>query len=387
MSDILLNWINNEVKLSKNIQNIAEDFSNGYFFGELLFKYKLLPQFNQFKNCNEKSSITKNYLLLQYKFDELKINFTDKDKKDIINKKKYKAEMFLFKIREKLLSKLLQIEEIIERTNNKKEINKLYKHVLNNINPHQRIKSAKREITKNLDDTKGDGGDENEKQEEKNKNQSLKKKRLASARLPKLSKKALNIGKNKQCVSGIESIISNNVINKDETKLLKDTVKEIEIFENIHMEHKKNIELFEKRKHEKEELKEKNNIDSWKKSYNKIKKYEEEKKEKDLQKIERLKSATQKSFNQTNQNYLKHINKFDQNLERLGLNSYKDLNNTENQKKNELSSENYMKSIIEAVKEKELLRKQYEIRTRRINGPKKLDNIIEDKKDYEKNDD
>ena len=57
MSDILLNWINTEVKLSKKIQNITEDFSNGYFFGELLYKYKLLPQFNQFKNNQEKSSI------------------------------------------------------------------------------------------------------------------------------------------------------------------------------------------------------------------------------------------------------------------------------------------------------------------------------------------
>ena len=36
MTDILLDWINKEVKLSKNIQNIAEDFSNGYFFAELL---------------------------------------------------------------------------------------------------------------------------------------------------------------------------------------------------------------------------------------------------------------------------------------------------------------------------------------------------------------
>ena len=54
MTDILLNWINNEVKLSKNIQNIAEDFSNGYFYGNLLYKYKLFPQFNQFKNSNEK---------------------------------------------------------------------------------------------------------------------------------------------------------------------------------------------------------------------------------------------------------------------------------------------------------------------------------------------
>ena len=384
MSDILLNWINNEVKLSKNIQNIAEDFSNGYFFGELLYKYKLLPQFNQFRNSNEKSSITKNYTLLQYKFDELNINFTDKDKKDILNKKKYKAEMFLFKIREKLLSKLLQIDQITERINNTKKLNKLYKHVSNNTNPHQRIKSAKREIKNNLGDIKEVSG-ENENQDEKNKNNSLKKKRLASARLPKLSKNALNIGKNKQCVSGIESIVSNNILNKEENQLLKDTVKEIEIYENIHMNNKKKIEILEKKKHENEELKEKNHIDLWKKSYNKIKKYEEEKKEKDLQKINRLKSATQKSFNKANQNYLNHINKFDKNLDHLGLNSDKELN-IENQKKNEISTENYMKSIIEAVKEKELLKKQYEIRIRRITGPNPLDNIIEDKKDYEKND-
>ena len=388
MTDILLNWINNEVKLSKNINNISDDFSNGYFFGELLYKYKLLPQFNQLRNSNEKSSITKNYIILQHKFDELKINFTDKDKIDIINKKKYKAEIFLFKIREKLLSKLLQIDKITERINNQKELNKLYKHVMYNTNPHPRVKSAKTEIKNNvgaisiINEEKKETENEDEK-EEKNKNKSIKKKRLESARLPKLSKKSMNIGKNKQYVMGVESIVVNNTLNKKENRMIKDTLKEIELFDNIHMKTKKNIEVLENKKHINEELKEKHNLDSWKKSYQKIKKFEEEKKEKDLQKIKRLKSATQKSFNQTNQNYLTFINKFDQNLDQLGLKSTKELN--ENQKKNELSSENYMKSIIEAVKEKELLRKQYEIRIRRINGPNKPDNIIEDKKDGETN--
>ena len=57
----------------------------------------------------------------------------------------------------------------------------------------------------------------------------MKKQRLASARLPKLSKKALNIGKNKQYVSGIESIVSNNKLNKGENRIIKDTLEEIEI--------------------------------------------------------------------------------------------------------------------------------------------------------------
>ena len=382
MTDILLNWINNEVKLSKNIQNISEDFANGYFFGELLYKYKLLPQFNQLRNNNEKSSITKNYTLLQYKFDELNINFTDKDKKDIINKKKYKAEMFLFKIREKLLSKLLQIDQITQRNTNQKEFNKIYKHVINNTNPHQRLKSAKTE-SKIKGENEDEKKEEENKEKEKNKIKSIKKQRLASARLPKLSKNVMNIGKNKQLVMGIESIVGNNLINKNENRLIKNTLKEIEIYENIHMKNKKNIENLENKKHKNEELKDKHNLDSWKKSYQKIKKFEEDKKEKELQKINRLKSATQRAFNNTNQNFLTHITKFDQNLDHLGLNSNREIDAS--QKKKELSAENYMKSIIEAVKEKEILRKQYEIRIRRINGPNKLDNIIEDKKDEEIN--
>ena len=373
MTDILLNWINNEVKLSKNIQNIAEDFSNGYFYGNLLYKYKLLPQFNQFKNSNEKSSITKNYTLLQYKFEELKINFTEKDKTDIINKKKYKAEMVLFKIREKLLSKLLQIDQISNRIKNQTELNKIHKHVINNTNPYQRIKSAK-------PDMKNDGG---ENEEEQKKNNSLKKKRIASARLPKLSQNTINIGKNKQYVSGIESIVGNNIINKKENKVIKDTLKEIEIFENIHIKNKKNIELLEKKKHDNEELKEKNNKYTWKKSYNKIKKFEEEKKEKELAKIKRLKSATQKAFNISNKNFLTNINKFDENLDHLGLNSNKNLDLEAKKKKNELSTENYMKSIIEAVKEKEKLKRQYEIRMRRLKGSNNLDEKDEDKKAHE----
>ena len=374
MTDILLNWLNNEVKLSKNIQNITEDFANGYFFGELLYKYKLLPQFNQFQNNNEKFSTTKNYILLQYKFDELKINFNDKDKTELLNRKKYKAEMILFQIRERIFSKLLQIDQITERIKNQKELNKVYKHVLNNTNPRQRIKSAK-PVSKinSLDEQKI-----KEKEEEKNK--STKKKRLASAKLPKLSKNVLNIGKNKQFSSGIKSIVSNNVLNKHENKEIKDALKEIEIFENIHMKTKKNIEMLEKQKHQNEEIKDKENFDSWKKSYQKIKQFEEEKNKQKFHKINRLKSATQNSFIKANHDLLTHINEFDVNLDHLGLNAKNELG-IDNKKKNEILTEKYMKSIIDAVKEKEKMRKQYEIRIKRISGQEKLDNIYEDQKD------
>ena len=37
--EILLNWLNHDVKLSQNIKDIDKQFSNGYLLGELLFKY------------------------------------------------------------------------------------------------------------------------------------------------------------------------------------------------------------------------------------------------------------------------------------------------------------------------------------------------------------
>ena len=119
MSETLYFWLNNELKLSEKITNIQTQFSNGFFFGEILSKYELLPQFNEFNNTNNKLHITKNYSLLQKKFSDLGINLTEIEKNDLIQKKKFKAEIFLYKIKQKLSSMLLNINEIFERTINK----------------------------------------------------------------------------------------------------------------------------------------------------------------------------------------------------------------------------------------------------------------------------
>ena len=379
MVEILYKWINDEVKLSKRITNFSDDFYNGFYFGELLYKYKLLPQFNQFQNNAEKSTISKNFLILQHKFDELKINFNENDKKDIINKKKYKAEMLLFRIREKLLSKLLQIEEIEKRNKAPKELNKIYKNVTWGIDQKKRLQSAKptnKEII-NIDNK----NEPTKNNRINNSNKISKKERLQSAKLPKLNKNFINLGKNKAYISGLESIAINTNINKKDNKLFKQTLKEIEIFENIHMRNKLDIENLERRKHEKEEQKEKDNLESWKKNYKKIRKLDEEKKIKDNQRMNRLKSATQKSFNKTQQNFLTHIDNFDKKLDHLGLNTKGEFIEI---KKNEISNESYMKTIIDAVKEKEKMRRQYEIRMKKINGLKEIkeDNKESTNKDF-----
>lgn len=50
MSEIILNWLNDEIQLSKRINNFEEDFHNGYLFGELLAKYNQQLNFPEFVN-------------------------------------------------------------------------------------------------------------------------------------------------------------------------------------------------------------------------------------------------------------------------------------------------------------------------------------------------
>ena len=48
MSDLLLNWLNDEIQLSKRITNFEDDFHNGFLFGELLAKYSQQLNFHEF---------------------------------------------------------------------------------------------------------------------------------------------------------------------------------------------------------------------------------------------------------------------------------------------------------------------------------------------------
>lgn len=126
MSETLLNWLNKEVKLSITISDISSQFANGYYFGELLSKYQLLPTFNEFKNTKNTLDITKNYGLLQKAFADLSIQLTEVQKREILMRRKYKAEMYLFKLKQKISGKLIDLDSIMERSS-VNQLHHLYK--------------------------------------------------------------------------------------------------------------------------------------------------------------------------------------------------------------------------------------------------------------------
>jgi hypothetical protein len=39
MAEILQNWLNREIELSKPVEQFEKDFANGYLLGELLYKF------------------------------------------------------------------------------------------------------------------------------------------------------------------------------------------------------------------------------------------------------------------------------------------------------------------------------------------------------------
>lgn len=65
MTEILLIWLNTEVDLSKKIKNLEEDFANGYYLGELLYKFNQLTNFHEFRNKEDRDSKLNNFNILQ----------------------------------------------------------------------------------------------------------------------------------------------------------------------------------------------------------------------------------------------------------------------------------------------------------------------------------
>ncbi|MBN3301113.1 SPEF2 protein, partial [Amia calva] len=63
MSDILCQWLNSELKISKHVEpsSLAKDFSSGYLIGELLHKYQLQDDFDRFSKSRTADSKLNNF--------------------------------------------------------------------------------------------------------------------------------------------------------------------------------------------------------------------------------------------------------------------------------------------------------------------------------------
>ena len=96
---MLLDWLNNEVKLSRKVIDIVEDMSNGYLIGEILNKHKQISNFFEYKDKIDSDTKIHNFRLIEKALRDLEIKVvwkslrvmikTTRVTKSPINKKVY----------------------------------------------------------------------------------------------------------------------------------------------------------------------------------------------------------------------------------------------------------------------------------------------------------
>ena len=112
MAELLQNWLNKEIILSKSIDDIPHDFKNGYLFAELLFKTKQIPNLSLFKNSQEHKDIISNFCHLQKNFLDIGIILDEKSRDDIMKASPYASQIFLLKIKQVLAKKNIDMEQL-----------------------------------------------------------------------------------------------------------------------------------------------------------------------------------------------------------------------------------------------------------------------------------
>ena len=124
MSEKLLLWLNKDIVLSKIVKDIPFDFKNGYLFAELLYKTKQIPNLSIYKNTNFQKDIISNFCHLQKNFMDIGIILDEKNRNNIINAKPYASLIYLFKIKQVLSNKYIDLEQLKLKEAN--QIQKIY---------------------------------------------------------------------------------------------------------------------------------------------------------------------------------------------------------------------------------------------------------------------
>ena len=117
MSNLIFEYLNDEIKLSKIIKNIEKDFSSGYYFAELLQKIGCLnSDIKKFqKEPKTEEEIKNNFDFLKTEFSNIGIYLDDETIKLIINRSKNTAANLIYKIKTKMTRKNINFDEIMDK--------------------------------------------------------------------------------------------------------------------------------------------------------------------------------------------------------------------------------------------------------------------------------
>nr|AAD56310.1 KPL2 [Rattus norvegicus] len=100
MSEILCQWLNQELKVSRTVspKSFAKTFSNGYLIGEVLFKFELQSDFSEFSESRVSTAKLNNFSRLQPTLHLLGVQFDQNVAQSIITEKPGAATKLLYQL-------------------------------------------------------------------------------------------------------------------------------------------------------------------------------------------------------------------------------------------------------------------------------------------------
>lgn len=85
MAQLILDWLNDDVKLSRRVESLAEDFQDGTLLGELLFLHNQQDNFDKFIFKANADAKINNFCLLETSMKRLGLTFNSKTAFDVMN--------------------------------------------------------------------------------------------------------------------------------------------------------------------------------------------------------------------------------------------------------------------------------------------------------------
>ena len=117
MSDILLDYLNNNVQLSKKIQNIETEFKNGVYFCELIEKVFNLKPLNYISNPKNYYEILQNFDIIKNNLRTIGFYLNDSIIKEVMEGKNGAAAKVIYKIKIESSRKKINFNNILEKLN------------------------------------------------------------------------------------------------------------------------------------------------------------------------------------------------------------------------------------------------------------------------------
>ena len=136
-NELILNWLNNELKLQPNVIDISKEFSNGYRFAELLNILKEISpkELENIKNSNNYKEIKNNFNIIKNILNHnLNLDIREEEFNSVINNDITAATIILYKIKNAVVKKDINFINIktFSHEPTKEEINKKVLEIIDN---------------------------------------------------------------------------------------------------------------------------------------------------------------------------------------------------------------------------------------------------------------